>query len=572
VSVFFNGKMLVSPTTASRVEDSALANRNPNIRNVVAFIGHAEGGHPNLAYPFGTPVDARRVLRSGALLDAIERAFDPSPETDAPQRIVAFRVDPSVQAALALADGDSNASINLLSTDYGLYTNQIKVKIETGTNSGKRITTQLGTDLYTGDDIGRRVLDIEYTGAEVTAWIKINGTTRVLEAPASTPVATISLAAYPSVQSLVDRINAVPGFEANVLDQNGEHPTLNALDGATDQSVMSAFVVRADLQACVDWFNGATEGLVDAVRAAGAVKPPANIAFTYLAGGATGSAAAQDWSDCLDSLQNEDVQWIVPLTSDQSVHAQLVAHCEFMSGHGRRERRGFVGGALGDSIQTVKTAAALLNSDRVSQVYPGVYDFNRNGVLELRPPYMAAAVVAAAFGGLAPASAMTNRAIRARGVEFRLRNPIDTDELLLGGVLPIEQTETGFRVVQSISTWLTNGNYNRREVSVGWGYDTVSRALREGLDQLVRGKKGSPELIASAIARAQSILDNLARPESAGGPGILVGDEESPPYRGLTISIEADVMRCDVQASVAIPVNYNLITIYAVPFTGSATA
>lgn len=101
----------------------------------------------------------------GELLTAVLKAFDPSAQTGGPSTVVAVRVNPATQAALALANASAATVINLASTDYGLRTNQIKVKIENGSVSGKKLTTQLGNAYYTQDNVARNALKIRYADA-----------------------------------------------------------------------------------------------------------------------------------------------------------------------------------------------------------------------------------------------------------------------------------------------------------------------------------------------------------------------------------------------------------------------
>lgn len=148
--------------------------------------------------------------------------------------------------------------------------------------------------------------------------------------------------------------------------------------------------------------------------------------------------------------------------------------------------------------------------------------------------------------------------------------PTDTDPLILGGVLCVENTEAGYKVVQSITTWLVNDNYNRVEQSCGVALDYVARNVRNALDPL-RGQKGNPLVLSRAVSIADTTLRELARAEPQ-GPGVIVGDATSPAYRNITASLEGDVVRVDYECSPVIPVNFVLITTYAVPYTGSATA
>jgi hypothetical protein len=112
---------------------------------------------------------------------------------------------------------------------------------------------------------------------------------------------------------------------------------------------------------------------------------------------------------------------------------------------------------------------------------------------------------------------MTNKTMKVRGLERNLRNPTDTDQLIKGGVLTFENTPQGYKVVKSISTFLTNSNYNRVEISTGVAMDYVARTVRDALADL-RGAKGSPTVLSEAVSRADSALRELARPEPL-GPG-----------------------------------------------------
>lgn len=570
--VFFNGRLWTTPAVMSLVDDSAMANRNLGVDNILALLGTSTGGEPNTALRFGSPQEALAGLRSGPLADAAVKAFDPSADTNAPATVVAVRVNPATQSGLTLQAGGSDV-ITLAATDYGLWTNQIKVRVESATTKGKRLSTQVGIDYYTQDDVYRDAFSVVYTGAEATATLTLSNTQAILSAPAGSVVATIDLESFPTVTQLVDRINALSGsgWAAEVLDGNDDKPTLNALDTITAQSVKTtAYTASAHLQACVDWINGQGEGFVTATRAANAGAPPDNLPWTYLSGGSDGTTTSTEWAAAFATLQAEDVQWVVPLSSDASIHAQADAHAAYMSDVARMERRAFVGGATGQSIAEVKTAAKLLNSDRTAQVYPGHYDYDASGSLVLRPSYMSAVLVAAAFSGSNPGTAMTNKTLKARGLEVKLRNPTDTDALIKAGVLCVEDAPTGYRVVKSVSTWLKNANYNRVEVSVGHATDYTARAVRDALARFI-GTKGSPMTIALAASAAETALRELARPEPA-GPGILVGDDASPAYRNITVALEGDVMRVQFECSPVIPINYIPITIHIQPYSGAVSA
>lgn len=569
MGVFFNGKLWVSPATMSVVDDTAMANKNLSVGNVVALVGRAGGGEPNKALRFGTPSQAIATLREGELLTAVLKAFDPSSQVGGPDEVVAIRVNPALQSTLVLKDGSANNVITLKSTDYGLHTNQVKIKIESGSVSGKKVTSAYGNAFYTQDNIARRAFSLAYGGAGAGT-LSITNSTVTLKVD-TVAVATIALAEYPTVQQLVDRINVVTNFTAVLLDGNGSKAALNGLDSLSDQALSgTSYIVTANLQAVVDWINSTSEGFVTATREAGAGLVPANIAYTYLAGGSDGTVTNTEWQNAFTVLQTIDTQWVVPISSSGSIHAMADTHVTFMSNVGRMERRAIVGSASATSDSAAIDLAKAINSDRTSLVHLGFYDYDATGNLVLMEPYMLAALLAGAFSGVNPGTPLTNKTIKVRGLERDLRNPTDTDLLIEGGVLCVENTNKGFKVVKSISTWLANDNYNRVEVSSGVATDFVSRNVREALD-ILRGERGNPIVISRAVSIADSTLRELARPEPQ-GPGVIVGDKASPAYKNITASLEGDVLRVEFQCSPVIPVNYIPVTIFAVPYTGTATS
>ena len=578
MAVFFNGRKWVTPTVMSRVDDSAMAATNLDGNNIAVFIGRSEGGEPKTAITFSSASEAREVLRGGELLTAIEQAFDPSSETTGPSKMVGVRVNPAVQASAEINDADGNAVIRLTSTDYGAYVNKIRFKIESGTEGGKKITTQLGEDYYAEDNVRRDAFNVTYRGEAESVTMAVSNTAITFTVDMQETV--LSLESSDTVQEVVDRINSLDGVEAEILDSNGLKPSLNGLDAAdsvvlkrtpdegdeedTDTGV-GTYVVTADLQAVVDWFNGISEGYVNAERIAGAGTVPENADWAFLSGGSDGNVTASDWQDCFDMLQAEDVQWITPLSSEPAVHAMCDTHCAYMSNVGRKERRCIVGGPLNASDRDAIEAAKAYNSDRLSYVHLGMYDYNSEGELALFPPYILAAKIAGMFSGVTPGYSLTNRTIKIKGIERNLRNPTDTDALLEGGVLPVENRDKGFTITQSISTWRGSNKYNRREVSTGTAVDYVCRTVRSRVEDLIGGEPASPEKLKLALETADTALRELSR------ENIIVGDEESPAFRNLSASIEGDFLRMEVEVSPGIPVNYIGITVHCVPYSGSAS-
>lgn len=568
--LFFNGRLYATPTSASLVGDTAMASKGQTVGTVLAILGQSTGGQPNSILTFTNPTEAAAVLRGGELLTAVQKAFDPSPDLKAPSAVIAVRVGQATPSALTLKDGAAADAVVLTSDLWGLEANRLKVKIESGSVRGKKLTTQLGNDYYSADNVAREAFTLHYAGAGAAATVSVTNAAVTLTVDGIT-VESIDLTSFPTIEQLVDRLNAVSGFTAVTIAGSERKPALNGLDSVSGLNVKTAAVtLTADLQACLDWFNGVGEGYVTAHRPAGAGVVPANLNWTYLAGGSDPAPTIGDWTDALTTLQGVEAQWLALLTENPALHAAADAHVIYMSTIARQERRAFVGPAAGTSLADVIELPKALNSDRTALVWPGYYDYDASGVLVLQPPYMTAALVAAAFAGATPGTALTNKALKIRGLELAVRNPTDTDDLINAGVLCLEETSKGYKVVRSVSTWLIDDISNRVEISAGVACDFVARTVREAVDVL-RGQKMSPLLPARASSIVDTTLRDLARPEPQ-GLGVIVGHGTSPAYRNITSSIDGDILRIEFECSPVIPANFIPITIAVVPNSGTISA
>lgn len=565
MTVFFDGRQLVTPTVASKVDDSKLYPRSLAGANTLAIIGRSTAGKPKTAIVVNDPLYAKQLLQGGELLDAARRALAPSSAVGGPARVVVLRINPATQAALTLQDAGANDVIALKSTDYGLHANGVSLKIEDGTLKGKRVTVRYRERLayYSGDDIARDAFTVQYTGGEATGQVQVSNAQMVLEAPAASAVATIDLNEFKTVQELADRINAVPDWTATVSPGSANTPAVNGLDAVTDADAKTAeLTVTANLQAVIDWINSGAEGYLDATREAGAGAPPANIDWSYLSGAGDGTVTNTDWQDCFNALQGEDVQWIAPLSADSGIWAMADAHCIYMSSIGKMERRAFVGMATGQTLQQAIDAAATLNSDRTSLVYPGLVDFDENDVLQTLPGYQAAAQIGGAFAAMDPGETMTNKPLSVAGLEVELNNPAETDALINRGVLCLARSPRGgVRVVKAITTWLNDRRFNRVEISTGRALDFVTRSVREALEDFV-GRRGNVTTLLAARETVDSTLRILSS-EAPIGPGVLAGDAQHPPYRNIVCTIDGDVLTATFECSPVIPINYVLVTVHA---------
>jgi hypothetical protein len=596
MSVFFNGQLLVTPVTASAVNDDAMLNQNLSVGNNIGFVGIANGGKPLEVYSFGTPDEARKVLVGGELCDAVTAAFAPSQETGSPQTVYAVRVNPTKPASLVVPYADATKGTFCTFNGKRYSTEDILTKIA--------ITQGSAADLFSisvdgksngqlwhaeADDFNASVMTVEVLIDNAAFMLGLNTINQSEGWPSVTLQLSdmkweeIDLSLYHNMGELADYLNAkvdstgANAFKVTFANDDYRALPINAFDpfvaGKTGTGVFNWPMFRYGLDQFV------LKNLNDVIEIvwptgdqyiARHFGPAVQKTGQYLSRPLPVAAAPTDWQQALSNLEVVDLQWVQAVSGDEEIHAQVLNHVVLCSNVLRRERRSICGTDLNTTDVVALAKAKALNSARVSLVHIGHYNYDASGKLALRPAYMTAALVAAAFAGVNPGTPLTNKALNVRGLERDLRNPTDTDKLLLGGVMPIENTDTGYKVTQSISTWLVDSKYNNREQSCGVAVDFTIRNVRQAVDPL-RGSKQSPILLSRAVSLTKGALTELARPEPQ-GPAVLVGDENSPAWRNVTATIEGDVLRIQFEASPAIPNNYILVTMYAVPYSGSATA
>ena len=587
MSVFFNGQLLVTPVTASAVNDDAMLNRNLSVGNAIAFIGSSGAGKPMEVLSFGNPDEARKVLVGGELCDAVVAAFSPSQDTGAAQTVHAVRIDQVSAATLKVPMSDKPDTLFTLKGKNFKSEDQLTgLKIEAGSAAGLIKMTLAGKSngmpwsVVSQDDMNAPRVHLEILTPKTNLFL--NEDQIVVEL---NPGGVDKRDVYLDINEFLT-LGAVADVLNAIQNDDGDFVAQMTFDSPDDRELLMGVLDKAgfittgkraltwNAWAIEQWFTQSCGDFVaiefDKAGKERASKGPLTFDFRYLSAIASTATTPLHWDDALALLQTKDVQWVQAVSGNELVHKQVNDHCLLCSNVLRRERRSICGTGAGVSDADAIARAKALNSKRLSLVHIGHYAYNAAGKLSLRPAYMTAGLVAAAFAGANPGTPLTNKTLNILGVERDLRNPTDTDKLILGGVMPIENTETGYKVTQSITTWIGDSKYNNREQSCGVAIDFAIRNVRQAVDPL-RGQKQSPILLSRAISITKGALAELARPEPQ-GPAVLVGDENSPAYRNVTASVEGDVLRIQFEASPAIPNNYILVTMYAVPYSGSATA
>lgn len=154
----------------SRIDASGLQSASPAATGIVAIVGQAEGGVPLSVLESDAdatqPSAIQKRYRSGELRTAALFAFEPSADQAVPggaQRVIGVKVNPSTAGSATLPDGNSNDALLVTAKDSGLFTSQVNLEVESGTNNGKKLTVSFEDQQEVFDDVGGEpVFDAEF--------------------------------------------------------------------------------------------------------------------------------------------------------------------------------------------------------------------------------------------------------------------------------------------------------------------------------------------------------------------------------------------------------------------------
>lgn len=319
-----------------------------------------------------------------------------------------------------------------------------------------------------------------------------------------------SFAPTVTVGDMADAMNGTPGFVVVPLVSGAPTFAIGRLDYA-DASLKGATDVGyiADLDAIITWINTTT--LMSAVRLAGATGAPSlTPAPVALIGGSEGTTTVTDWLAAFNALVGLRDIYIVPLTTNPAIHAQLKAHLAFMEGAGNHEQSGFVPLATSLSKTNLISAIKLINSRNIAAVAQGVRRFSPdNGDPTDYGPEVFAAMCAALNAALGVGVPLTRKAVEVIAfIGSTTWSPVnDADEMILAGLMFGSTVVDGIpRIVRSVTTWRNDSNPVFTEVSPNDSANESVRRVRRACDTLI-GSPAFSGFSASLKGVVQSELD-----------------------------------------------------------------
>lgn len=527
----------------------------------VGIVGPSIGGTLGKIYKFTSYQEAYKTLKGGELLDLIRLIFNPGGAQGA-GLVYAVRVAGSGAAQASKAFG----TLTLTAIDYGTIGNRIRVGISDGTAVGKKIIVQ---DTFTGttetyDNLGP-AFSVKYTGTGASCTLTItisNGQATTLsltpkddeENVITEEAIALDLTSpnYNTVGKVLEAISRLGVYQVtrSLYLTDTDLPS-SYLEAVSNQDVKtSAYTVTATLGICITTINKSSKLVTARKTNATDTNPPTNTDFTFLTGGNDGGTpTSTDYANALNLLTTRDIQIVCVASGDSSVHSVVASHINDCSSiTGKKERVAFLGLANPSATKADYIAAALpySNSYRIVMCAPGIVE-NINGTLVQRPSYYTAALLAGLKAGLALKENITHKTVGVVGLtqEFTLS---DITELMESGVTVVAPSEGDvFRVVKGVTTYRTDNNLAKQEISAVLIIDAISKDIRRILEERFLGRALSTTVANEIAYEVGSVLLRYA------DNGSLIGN---PPYRNIQVTITNDAVYVSYEAHPATIANY----------------
>ena len=677
-SATFNGKTFTNPGVYSALESSMTYSKQSSGSKIIALIGESTGGEPNTVHFFSNPAEAKRVLKSGTLLTACNKAWNPVSRTKEGLQlggadiIACIRANKATKAQkiihpsqskeaevgdiienvsdettgtitvtgdytgkeiatyiIEIVDGgdvsdaenivkfnyytasdekpigkeltaketiivDTGLTVSFtegtytagdifmipvypaiseetecyafVSKDYGKDNNKIQVKVEDATLKGaKKITVfDVKSDTYEVFDNMGFAFSIVYTGEEDYATMSIitDGDGKAIKLQtrigASKADSIIDLdveldkTSFRTIMALVRHLQSYENYKVVYNTYCNNFCNVNDLDAIFDVDIKAnSYTVTqmlSDMKSRLD--NDSSFVTIEIYNKE--VAEVVNMPYFALSGGSEGKIPAS-WVEYFDMLGRYDIQYIVPLTSDDFIMVECLEHVNEMSENFGLERRAVFGTDNGKTVTEACDIAQNLADDRAQLVYPGSYEMNENGEVELLPSYILAAQFAGRVAFLPDGETATHDVFKMNAIEKELE-PEEIARLINAGVVTFEFKisssafdESYVQCVQDITT-SREDDILLVERAVGVTADNINKEIRSRLDNLTVGKKTVVGTLTTIKNIVERVLDDKRDREE-----VIVA------YKDVSVTSNGGVINISYACAPAQPNNFTFI-------------
>lgn len=522
------------PHVEIEYNDDALSNTSSDSEKNIFIIGSATQGNPNTVYELNSLSEAKTAFGTGDLVNACELIWNPANDgTQSGGTIYALRVENATQGTL------TEGSLSFVSNMYGSNANSIGLTFGPDViNDAYQLEVTYSPDgydkIYSG--LGN-IFSISYSGTAAVAGYSVtkgaNGEATTFDLLTGTSASTLTSlmsidltnSAFEYVYQVMEQIAKVPGFSAVSVGKSTQIDSL-FLDATTSPVVItgqtSPVIVKAVIGDLLyttrnDYYVSiSASGIAGDVSSTALSDGTVTVSATYdfsipdaftsvFLSGATDGSVPTTWSDKFTNTRGNDVYYIVPLTDEQNIHAELKEYLSEQDSAGF-QYRAFVGGGYDESLQDTLSRQVALKSPRVALVANSGYYSNLSGASVHIPAYLMAAYVAGVASSLDIGNAVTGKYISLISLDNDFSQD-DLDTLDTNGVIAIEDvinrnTSGGFRIVEDVTTYNSTNEPVKNLMSLGELNDFLMNGLRYSIEESFIGvtiRQVSADLLQSAV-------------------------------------------------------------------------
>ena len=439
-----------------------------------------------------------------------------------------------------------------------------QVRVESALVGGNRDVTIVGRDA--SGDLVTEVVVLVAADTPVLSNAFFSEVTQIsIEQSANSGLVTFSVdnltlntADFSSASHLADALNGVGTFEIEKVAPDLGNIPADELDTKVATLNQVGVDFKADLHAVMKALEASA--IIIPTRPDGQIvglKPPTASAGAVLHSGTQSAANTAGYTAAMEKLLAEDVQIVVPMSSDIAVQKELVTHCKAAQLHGR-ERCGYAGSPAKMSIdQIFEQHTRLLNSRHVAFVGQSIKYVMPNGTSKTLDPIFFALMVACMQAGTPAATPLTRKRPDILGVEQHTdwNIVVKANDVIQKGILALSVDNLGLFIERSVTTYMTDDNPIFSEVSANESVNTSVRTLRARLE----GQIGNPAVAGTRAKIESTVRINLAK---------QVKDDIIKAFQNVLVEDKGD--RFDIAYEVAAiePLNFIKITANVVRIPG----
>ena len=533
--VFFNNQTLIEPGAASKVVVGIAPRANPLATGRVIVIGASEGSVPVASATgiswYTDKTGAKAVLRSGDALRAMGMIFHPSNQQRGAPFVGFIRSQVATKAEYDATSG------KIVSKDYGLHVNNIKVQVENGTTStSTKITVEFEGDTEVHDNLDLAIT-VQYVGSETSGLLEITAGDHIIGSAGDLASEIVefdfdfALSSYNTVSKVVAAIDALADWDCTIFGlAPGGTGTLNSTilntlaEGDGKAAALNLLAYPNISEYSLDTFSQYVDGTVET----DGTKLTNTTEWNLLTGGTAVSQATADITAALTLAEEANAQLVWLDSETPADHALVTAHC-LANQYWRESVYGGVSVATqAGAVTAAKAAAALINSPHASYVGHGIDDFaeDGSGVEAISPKFFAARVVGL-IAGQPVQSPITRKSFNALGLQYEFTKA-ERESLIQAGVIVGRNMESlglvinqGINTMQNnVSLWDTNANASP-EISLNRSVGLFNKELEVAADRIfIGGTVG--------VGRATIIGFIEAHCKAKEAEGVLAQDDSDP--------------------------------------------